>query len=64
MSATVGQERVYHEADHRPLWNDEDALQQAERSAGPPNPTTAPDDPNRLDASPDKPASPRPWTIT
>jgi hypothetical protein len=35
MSATVGQEMVFHEAEKQPLWNDEDAMQQARSSPGP-----------------------------
>jgi len=63
MSATVGQEVVFHEAEKRPLWNDEDALQQAERSAGPPNPIAASDDQCRRDSSSDRVAFPMPWTM-
>jgi len=35
MSATVGQEMIYPEPAGRPLWNDEDAMQQAQSSPGP-----------------------------
>ena len=64
MSATVGQEVVFHEAEKRPLWNDEDAMQQAERPAGPPNPAATSDDQSRRDSSSDRAAFPMPGTMT
>jgi hypothetical protein len=53
MSATVGQETVFHEAEKQPLWNDEDAMLQADQPAVSSNQMTAAEDQNRQAHSPD-----------
>jgi hypothetical protein len=62
MSATVGQGMVYHEADKRPLWNDEDALLMA-GGAGETSPPRSPaEPPSRPEPGQENTTFPMPWS--